>query len=438
MYWPGFSLLLAPFSLLGVPGPAIRCSPRCRSVLIAQARRPPVRRAAGRRLGDALRARLARVHRHGDVVLLHDRAPFYERAVRLAAARAHAPAPFRRRARRLVRPRAAAIRCRTSCSRCLGSRRSRVAPAAGAISSGSPPATRRSPCCSAWLVAVPARAAGRDADGLIRPTTTRCTGWGISLWYCPSSSGRCSRSRTGAIAQPPARAGPALDLGGAGPARCSRSRAGGCREAGPASCSACRSLCTCSATCSVGFDQGSGWGARYVHPASSALPVLARRSPWCTCNPALQSYVARGRCSASSSQRAAPVPDRPLHGRAALAAAAVREGRAPDRVHRRQPAVLLAGLPAERSVPALAGDLHGITRPRRDYEEIIGRRFPGARLAYDQPNGQVWRLDCGRPAAPSGCREVGANISTVTIGLATGTESRARSTNTNMPASDTG
>jgi hypothetical protein len=29
----------------------------------------------------------------------------------------------------------------------------------------------------------------------------------------------------------------------------------------------------------------------------------------------------------------------------------------------------------------------------RDYEDVIQRRFPGARLTYDGPNGQVWRLD---------------------------------------------
>jgi hypothetical protein len=29
----------------------------------------------------------------------------------------------------------------------------------------------------------------------------------------------------------------------------------------------------------------------------------------------------------------------------------------------------------------------------RDYAEVIRRRFPGARLTYDEPNGRVWRLD---------------------------------------------
>jgi hypothetical protein len=29
---------------------------------------------------------------------------------------------------------------------------------------------------------------------------------------------------------------------------------------------------------------------------------------------------------------------------------------------------------------------------RRDYEDVIRRRFPAAQLSYDGPNGQVWRL----------------------------------------------
>ena len=29
----------------------------------------------------------------------------------------------------------------------------------------------------------------------------------------------------------------------------------------------------------------------------------------------------------------------------------------------------------------------------RDYREVIERRYPAARLTYDGPGGQVWRLD---------------------------------------------
>jgi hypothetical protein len=30
---------------------------------------------------------------------------------------------------------------------------------------------------------------------------------------------------------------------------------------------------------------------------------------------------------------------------------------------------------------------------KRDYEDVIKRRFPKARLTYDGPGGQVWRLE---------------------------------------------
>jgi len=32
-------------------------------------------------------------------------------------------------------------------------------------------------------------------------------------------------------------------------------------------------------------------------------------------------------------------------------------------------------------------------RQARDYRDVIERRYPGARLTYDGPNGQVWRLE---------------------------------------------
>lgn len=69
---------------------------------------------------------------------------------------------------------------------------------------------------------------------------------------------------------------------------------------------------------------------------------------------------------------------------------------------------------------------------------VIERRFPGARRAYDGPNGEVWRLDWPARSAQRLPAKLSANSSTVTIGLATGTEKWRRSTNKNMPASDAG
>ena len=101
--------------------------------------------------------------------------------------------------------------------------------------------------------------------------------------------------------------------------------------------------------------------------------------------------------------------------------------------------LLHAGFRAERSFPARAGDLHAEPRPGAD-ESLLRRRFPGARLAHEARYGQVWRLDWARRArnAHRPPTKLNAASITVTAGAAIGTPSPARSTNTNMPASDSG
>ena len=147
----------------------------------------------------------------------------------------------------------------------------------------------------------------------------------------------------------------------------------------------------------VSFDQGYGWGARYVHPAWGALPVLASAAMGSIRGDAgarLGSYVAR--MAVLSLVFATALRFFQIH----IFMAEQLALRPPFEKGARQ-VVFITPLfeyylqdfvqndPFLRA-PVVFMTSHGL---RRDYSYVIQRRFPGARLTYIGPEGHVWRLD---------------------------------------------
>jgi hypothetical protein len=149
----------------------------------------------------------------------------------------------------------------------------------------------------------------------------------------------------------------------------------------------------------VDFDQGYGWGARYVHSAFSALPILA--SAAMVAAPAgdegrrLKNYVARLALYSLVFATALRLFQIRLFMDEQLAL------RPPFEKGVRQVVFVRLNLhyytqdfvqndPFLRD-PVIFMQSRG---PRRDYDEVIRRHFPSARLTYDNPLiGQVWRLE---------------------------------------------
>ena len=151
--------------------------------------------------------------------------------------------------------------------------------------------------------------------------------------------------------------------------------------------------CTLVGYLPVAFDQGSGWGARYVHPAWSALPVLASLAV-ARAREDLQFYAARVAVLSLLFANALRLFQIELFMDDQLSL------RPPFEKGARQ-IVFINANPVNYAQDFLQNDPY-LRSPvifmmsrglGRDYDEIIRRRYPGARLVYDQPNGQVWRLD---------------------------------------------
>jgi len=151
--------------------------------------------------------------------------------------------------------------------------------------------------------------------------------------------------------------------------------------------------CTLVGYLPVAFDQGSGWGARYVHPAWSALPVLASLAV-VRARADLQFYAARVAVLSLLFANALRLFQIELFMDDQLSL------RPPFEKGARQ-IVFINANPVNYAQDFLQNDPY-LRSPvifmmsrglGRDYDEIIRRRYPGARLVYDQPNGQVWRLD---------------------------------------------
>lgn len=160
---------------------------------------------------------------------------------------------------------------------------------------------------------------------------------------------------------------------------------------------ACSLACTILGYLPVVFDQGAGWGARYVHPAWSALPVLAAlamvRLGEGADSARLRSYVARVAVLSLVFANGLRLFQIDIHMRDQLSL------RPPFEKDARQ-IVFIAPNPVNYAQDFLQNDpflrapvIFMMSRgAKRDYLEVI-KRYPGARLTYDQPNGQVWRLD---------------------------------------------
>lgn len=157
-------------------------------------------------------------------------------------------------------------------------------------------------------------------------------------------------------------------------------------------------VCTVLGYLPVMFDQGSGWGARYVHPAWSALPVLAALAMVrLRAHPAgqeLQIYVFRVALLSLVFANALRLFQIHMFMRDQLSLRPPFEKGvrqvvfiAPNSVNYAQD--FLQNDPYLRA-PVIFVLSRGFAR---DYEEVIQRRFPGARRTYEGPNGHVWRVD---------------------------------------------
>jgi len=148
----------------------------------------------------------------------------------------------------------------------------------------------------------------------------------------------------------------------------------------------------------VSYDQGYGWGARYVHPAWSALPILASAAmvslPRHEQAERLRGYAFRLALLSlvfatalrffqirlfMDEQLALEPPFEP--GRRQIVFIT------PNAEHYTQD--LVQNDPFLRE-PVIFMLSHGF---KQDYETVIRRRFPTARMTYIGPNGHVWRLE---------------------------------------------
>jgi len=143
----------------------------------------------------------------------------------------------------------------------------------------------------------------------------------------------------------------------------------------------------------VSFDQGYGWGARYVHSAWAALPLLAAAAMVCA-ERALSNYSMR--VALYSLVFATTLRLLQIH----LFMQDQLELRPPFEKGARQIVFIAPNYEFYtqdfvQNDPFLrAPVIYMMSRGRkRDYEQVIARRFPAARLTYDGPGGQVWRLD---------------------------------------------
>lgn len=147
----------------------------------------------------------------------------------------------------------------------------------------------------------------------------------------------------------------------------------------------------------VSFDQGYGWGARYVHPAWGALPILAAAAMVSIerneAGGQLRNYVARA--AMYSLVFATLLRFFQIH----LFMADQLALRPPFEKGVRQ-IVFIAPHYEFYTQDFVQNDpflrdpvIFMMSRgQRRDYQDVIKRRFPGARLSHDGPGGHVWRL----------------------------------------------
>jgi hypothetical protein len=148
----------------------------------------------------------------------------------------------------------------------------------------------------------------------------------------------------------------------------------------------------------VSFDQGYGWGARYVHSAWGALPILASAAmvsaEHATQGRPLGNYVVRAAMFSLVFATALRLFQIHLFMQEQLALRPVFEKGARQIVFI-TPNFEFYTHDFVQNDPFLREPvIFMLSRgPIRDRREVIERHFPAAHLSYDGPGGQVWRLD---------------------------------------------
>ena len=143
----------------------------------------------------------------------------------------------------------------------------------------------------------------------------------------------------------------------------------------------------------VWFDQGYGWGVRYLHPALGALPILGAAAIVAIRSEALRRYAAAAaflslalavplRWAQIESFMSEQLARRPPFEKAARQVVFV----TPDYGHYTQDFV--------QNDPFLrAPVIFLLSRGRSADEKLVRERFPGARLTHESRDGHVWRVD---------------------------------------------
>jgi hypothetical protein len=147
----------------------------------------------------------------------------------------------------------------------------------------------------------------------------------------------------------------------------------------------------------IAFNQGHGWGARYVHPAWGALPVLAAAA-LVQMRPTdlgrrLTAYV--GVLALLSLVFATLLRSAQIHAYMQMHL----DNRPPVEPRTRQ--IVFVAMDVVNYTPDLVQNDPFLREPvwylmslgRARDEELMRARFPGARLISADRRGQVWRLD---------------------------------------------
>jgi hypothetical protein len=156
-------------------------------------------------------------------------------------------------------------------------------------------------------------------------------------------------------------------------------------------------LCTVLGFLAVWFDQGYGWGVRYLHPAFAALPILGAAAVVLLRSEAARTAVCRYAATAALLS---------LIFATALRWAQI-HAFMEDQLARRPPfekgvrQVVFVTLNYDyytqdfvQNDPLLrAPVIFMLSRGRANDEALLRRHFPGARLAREAQYGHVWRLD---------------------------------------------
>ncbi len=143
----------------------------------------------------------------------------------------------------------------------------------------------------------------------------------------------------------------------------------------------------------VWFDQGYGWGVRYLHPALAALPILAALAITRLENGALSRYAA-------AAALLSLVLATPLRWAQIDSFMTDHLSRRPA-FEKNVPQLVLVNLDVDyytqdfvQNDPFLrAPVIFMLSRGHDADQKLLREHFPRARLAHEAPYGQVWRLD---------------------------------------------